>query len=46
MVAAADLGPITLRLDNYNLTFEDCQWTPGTNFFCNFVACQFGHLIV
>lgn len=43
MVAAADLGPITLRLDNYSLTFEDCQWTPGANFLCNFLACEFRH---
>lgn len=46
MVAAADLGPITLRLNNYSLTFEDCQWTPGANFFYNFVTCEFGYLIV
>lgn len=29
MLAAADLGPIHLNLDNYRLTFEDCSWTPG-----------------
>ncbi|XP_073389505.1 uncharacterized protein [Physcomitrium patens] len=28
MLAAADLGPIHLNLDNYRLTFEDCSWTP------------------
>ncbi|KAG0560985.1 hypothetical protein M758_9G029600 [Ceratodon purpureus] len=28
MLAASDLGPIHVHLDNYRLTFEDCMWTP------------------